>query len=663
MTLDQRLRQASDEVRQAVSGHEGAPITGLVGRTRSLRVVAAAAAVVLIAGAGAFALRGTEAADTPVTGSQEQTATTIHVQEQVDSPATPVVASPFDDFSALRRLEATGDLIGLKFNSIWKSTDGGETWSLFHGEPGQMIETLDVSADGAIVAIENLNDVRKGELGPDSVSNDSPRVHMYDPNSDQWRVMTLPRPDLPIEDLAPAPMDGTGTCELGGLQSWVDGTAVAFGPEIVIVGGHSVVGEGVCNESFQLLWTSPNGLDWTIVPDTGAEAYLTGLVWADDSYIGYGTPLAQFPGVDRDEATNAELSLGIFTTTDLSTWTQVPLNLAVLPENVVVDTAPPASDNSGIRMAGVVPTSDGTVAFTFPVLHRLPGPNLDLPDVEALHQWLIDSRLIAESDTTDTVQQTLEMMGVEFPLDTQEVEWLANYYLVDLEQVGRLLVEKDVGDGWDVWVSTYPFEEPDTATDGPASTTVPVDSAENVSPEFPSGTPISDEEFEALVGPSALVPGTARLVSWSELPDGTTHGLFTSRDGFEDGEEPFFCLWDYSSVNGGGGAQCAPSAEAFADLLTFGIGGSGSCGDPIGYLASVWGLPPSADIVTFELGDGSILEAKATDGIAQAFWDYDTPVSTIRFDGATPDQITYMEDFLGANQLTCAEMNASTGGG
>ena len=80
-------------------------------------------------------------------------------------------------------------------------------------------------------------------------------------------------------------------------------------------------------------------------------------------------------------------------------------------------------------------------------------------------------------------------------------------------------------------------------------------------------------------------------------------------------------------------------------------------------MASVWGLPPSADIVTFELSNGTVLEAQPTNGVAQVLWDHDTPVSRIRFEGATPEQVTYMENFLGVNQATCAEMNASTGGG
>ena len=662
MTLDQQLRQASEEVHRAVAGHKGAPVAKLASRAMAVRVTAVAAAIIVVTvGAGTLALRDAGSTSDSVVGAQEPTATTVPLTDEVIAAATPVAASAFDGFSAVRRVESTGELFGIRNDSISRSTDGGETWTLFYGEPGQMIEAIDVSSDGAIVAVENLNDVHKGELGPDSVSNDGPRVHPYDPESDQWRVVNLPRPSLPIANLAPAPMDGTGPCVLGGLQSWVDGTAAAFGSEMVIVGVHRVNGENVCDEAFQLLWTSTNGLDWTIVPETGADAFLTGLVWDGDSYIGYGTPLPQGPGVDRAEFTNAESSLGIFTTTDLSTWTQVPLDLLVLPDNTVINAPGSTSRNSGIRMAGSVPTSDGTVAFTFPVLYRLPGPGMDLPDVDALHQWLLDSRLILETDTTDTVQQTLDMLGVDFPLDTRDVQLLATFYLTELDQIGRLVVEQTTDAAW---TTTYLADGPGAGSDeSPSTPTTPSDSFEDLAPELLTGTSISDKEFTALIGPSALVPGTARRLAWTELRNGATLGLFTSRDGSALDEEPMFCLWDYSSVLGGGGAQCAPSAEAFAQLLEFGIGGGGSCFKPMSHMASVWGLPDSTDVVSFELSDGTVLEAQATNGIAQILWDHDVTVSRVRFGGATPDQITYVEDFLGVNQATCAELDASTGGG
>lgn len=239
---------------------------------------------------------------------------------------------------------------------------------------------------------------------------------------------------------------------------------------------------------------------------------------------------------------------------------------------------------------------------------------------------------------------------------------MASFYLAALDQVGRVFVERTTED---VWTATYLTDVPDTpSVEGSSTATAPSDSTKDLTAEFQTRTQISDEEFESLFGPTALVPGTARRFAWTELPNGTTLGLLTSRDVSAVDKEAMFCLWDYASVGGAGGsAVCAPSAAAFAQLLEFGISGSSSCAEPALHMASVWGLPPSADIVTFELSNGTVLETHAANGIAQVLWDYDASVSRILFDGATPEQVTYMEDFLGANQATCAEMNASTGGG
>ncbi len=453
MTLDQRLREASDEVLHAVAGREGAPITSVDRRDRSQRLASVAAVVVIVTvGVGSFALQRSGDPESLPVGTQEQTVTTTPTQDQeVPTTAIPgldttVPAPTFDGFSVVRRVGPTGDLIGIRNWSISKSTDGGETWSIFHGGDGQMIEVLDVTPDGMIVAVENRNDIRKGELGPNSVSNDSPRVHVYDPTTDEWQVSVLPRPELPIPDLAPAPRDGTGPCDLGGLQSWVDGVAVAIGEEIVIVGGHAVNGvyvvdgEAVCSEGSQFLWTSEDGLDWTIVPNTGTDQSLSGLVWTGDSYLGYGLRSPTFLISDT--------SLAIVSTTDLSAWTPIALDLSVLPDNIIVNSTSAISGNSGSGMAGVLPSPEGTITFTFPALRSMTGLKaaleVGLSDVEELRSLLDE-----EGDIDITrIEGDLDLLKVDFPLDEAEAMRLLSFYDTAYEQVGRLIVEYTNSGRW-----------------------------------------------------------------------------------------------------------------------------------------------------------------------------------------------------------------------
>lgn len=61
------------------------------------------------------------------------------------------------------------------------------------------------------------------------------------------------------------------------------------------------------------------------------------------------------------------------------------------------------------------------------------------------------------------------------------------------------------------------------------------------------------------------------------------------------------------------------------------------------------------------VADGFTVHVQVAIGVAQAFQEYDARVSDIRFDGATPDQVAYMIDFL--NQAACAAFEASTSGG
>ncbi len=214
----------------------------------------------------------------------------------------------------------------------------------------------------------------------------------------------------------------------------------------MIVGGHAVNGvyvvdgEAVCSEGSQFLWTSEDGLDWTIVPNTGTDQSLSGLVWTGDSYLGYGLRSPTFLISDT--------SLAIVSTTDLSAWTPIALDLSVLPDNIIVNPNPATSGNSGPHMDGVLPSLEGTMTFTFPALRSMTGLKAaleaGLSDVEELRSLLDE-----EGDIDITrIEGDLDLLKVDFPLDEAEAMRLLSFYDTAYEQVGRLIVEYTNSGRW-----------------------------------------------------------------------------------------------------------------------------------------------------------------------------------------------------------------------
>ena len=162
------------------------------------------------------------------------------------------------------------------------------------------------------------------------------------------------------------------------------------------------------------------------------------------------------------------------------------------------------------------------------------------------------------------------------------------------------------------------------------------------------GEPVSDDEFEALFL-ERPVPGTARRLAWTDGYDGRyTLGLFAARMGGEAYEEYGYCLFDYASTSGGGrnefgGAICVWTAERFAELLAFGVGGGGTCVEPVAHMWDVWGVPESTDQVVFELSDGTRLTGQNVNGVAQVATGRDVAVDSITFEGVTAEQLAEIE--------------------
>jgi hypothetical protein len=178
------------------------------------------------------------------------------------------------------------------------------------------------------------------------------------------------------------------------------------------------------------------------------------------------------------------------------------------------------------------------------------------------------------------------------------------------------------------------------------------------------GEPISDDRFASLFAYGGLVPGSAQRLHWS-VDDGTgfTVGLFAAQMSMPEPDgELHFCLLEYGSASGEGlaqvgGARCAPTAEKFSEMMSFGFGAAASCIEPA-YLASLWGVPEAVDSVRFELSDGTQLVAHVTDGVAQAIWLSDLSVDAITFKGMTDEQIAEIAQFVDFDK-TCAELNSA----
>ena len=174
------------------------------------------------------------------------------------------------------------------------------------------------------------------------------------------------------------------------------------------------------------------------------------------------------------------------------------------------------------------------------------------------------------------------------------------------------------------------------------------------------GDPISDDEFRAMlfIGFDP-VPDSARRLAWTSAYLGRySLGLFYAEVVME-GSDPWFCIFEYGAASDGdrspfgGGGQCAPTPE----MISFGVGGGGTCLEPVTNMLSVWGVPESAESVVFELSDGTQLVGQTVNGVAQVAWGSDQQVRSVTFEGATADQIEKLTEFTDTDYSTCAEVN------
>lgn len=191
--------------------------------------------------------------------------------------------------SSVHTVPETGDLVGLRDQTVWRSTDDGISWA-------KMIEVddfdlLDIAPDGAVIAVRNPTDVVEGALAPGSRSNATPEVHRWDPITESWSVYPLPRP---LSDVV-QPTTGNG-CEDNVREDWVAATSIASDLRIVIDGWQNVTTPALCNGTAVFQWLSEDGMTWVLTYPTDDPGVVTPGVGAapgrdnDDEIDGAGAP-------------------------------------------------------------------------------------------------------------------------------------------------------------------------------------------------------------------------------------------------------------------------------------------------------------------------------------------------------------------------------------
>jgi hypothetical protein len=410
-------------------------------------VVACAAALVIALFIGIpallFSTENPEPAETP-------TATVpLDVPESTSPESTsPAVSVPevprYEGYAMVEELD-DGSVVGIQQGSIWRSEDSGESWSIWY-EQGIGIDVMVKAPDGAIIAVFNSNSTTEA-LGVGSTVNDTPEIHRFDPESREWSIIELERPPYPGGNSTAQPIDNVETpCARSGLSSWVDGNAAMVGDQIVILGDQRVMGKGICEGDFQSLWTSQDGLNWSLIPELGIDGYITELIWWNDQYVAIGADRPHFIGGGGPLPR-------IWTSSDLESWTERPFDLSSIPSGGEIHTLPegvtgwtpvPADQAAYSSVPDVGVGADG-ISITFNVQHYRPGLDESITSIEGLAQWLADAGQAEQVDPS--LGELVSGFGIDFPLDAEEVRELNSFFNLE-EPFGTFTVTSTDGIGW-----------------------------------------------------------------------------------------------------------------------------------------------------------------------------------------------------------------------
>jgi len=426
--LEERIRSGLHETAERIPD-TGVKLTKTKSKpVRPVWIGVAAVLGVLVLFSPVFLLDGSDPAATPEEPATPSTA--------VPASTTPSVAPEPDyleRFPVVVEVEETGDLIGLQQGHAFKSSDGGNSWSEIIVDGGA--DLIEVAPDGTVIAIGNAEHEQSTDaLGPDSVVRPAPNVHIYDPVADEWQTIELPRPEFPVDDPQPVPMDGSGDCPKGGIQWTMDALSLVIGDRYVIAGEQRITEETICDQSFQIFWTSQDGQTWAIAEPTGIPGYVVGITWFDGSYIAYGSDTPWYSSGPNNP-------LEIWTSTDLRNWDSAEIDLSVLPANGYPEMFPDEEGTFGLGFTVVSNVTDGVLRMKVPIGLAAPSPDSTIADIDELNQW-------AEANNRTPIgEDTLELLDIDFPLDDEEVEKLSGYFNSD-EGYGTLTLETDDGITW-----------------------------------------------------------------------------------------------------------------------------------------------------------------------------------------------------------------------
>jgi len=290
--------------------------------------------------------------------------------------------------------------------------------------------------DGAILAVRESTLIDES-YGPGSTVNHTPEIHRFDQALNEWSVIQLPRPEFPNGDTAEIDHSET-SCAIGGFQSWVSGSSFVVGDRIVLLGDQRVTADGICEEDFQFLWTSSNGVDWDLVPDIEANGYLAKLLWTGDHYVGIGSERPSYVGGGGPVPM-------VWTSDDLVSWTKQPLDLSDLPEDASMRVTSDRFVSFEGRAPFDVKQDSNGIVVSFDVLRYRPGLDESMTDIEVLKTWLSDAGMAEQQDPS--LEELLETMGVDFPLDADEVTNLNSFFNVK-EAYGTLALSSEDGVAW-----------------------------------------------------------------------------------------------------------------------------------------------------------------------------------------------------------------------
>jgi len=441
--LDRRLEQTGAEIRAAAARLPDRPRRGPEWRRGVRRTAAVVAAVILAAaviaapalwlrrtsgggpdaGAGqtTIAVPSSTTASVPGTGPGTTAVTTATTSEgpvgiSFGEPAA-VAAAPGEYLQGIVGVE------GVLYAAVWnpsyqvvRSTDDGSTWeTLLEADP-EDLEGLFAAGEVVVLVINDNNPVRD-TMAPSSVVSEAPRVLVFDPATGTTSETVLPRPEDPqMEGLS---LDEPEGCDMGGYQSWISAEAAAAGDRLVVTGSQYLVGrltDGtvICGVYQTPTWTSDDrGRTWELHDGLSLGA----ITWTGTRYVAWsGTtdPFGESP--DR-----------LVVSTDGLDWATAVLT-------------PPTPDGSNRGGTSLFSVGDTVIAWA-----GVFGWTAQVPDNVTDPEQL---REVLEIGSEGAVEEVLEMIGVDLPLDAEEEEAIARFN-GSSEPIGALIaVSNDDGLTW-----------------------------------------------------------------------------------------------------------------------------------------------------------------------------------------------------------------------